>query len=225
MTKKQFRFHRGYVIAGVILAVALFVGSLIAFPDWSQSNSGLLALIVIIIAGVVTFLADFRAAFRADHESQPPATTLNQTTIRSGGADIQAQTVSSQDIVGRDKIVYEATVQVATPLHQLPSPPADFTGREAELKDLLDNIEQGAIITGVRGMGGIGKTALALVLADKLKDKYSDVQFFLDLQGASDKPLTSIDAMQHVVRAYHPDSKLPDDPNQLRRSQSITRPV
>ena len=216
MAKKRFRLHRGYAIAAIIIASVLFVGSLILFPQWSQSNSGLLVLIVIIVAGVVTFLADFRTAFSTHAESQPSSTTINQTTNRSGGTDIHAQQVSAQDIVGRDKIVYEAAAQVATSLHQLPSPPNDFTGRDAELQDLLNNIEQGAIITGLRGLGGIGKTALALVLADKLKVKYPDAQFFLNLQGASDKPLTSIDAMQHGIRAYHPTAKLPDNVSELQ---------
>jgi tetratricopeptide (TPR) repeat protein len=115
-------------------------------------------------------------------------------------------------------IVYnrnEAPAPIATSLHQLPSPPIDFTGRTAELAELLSNIEHGAIITGLRGMGGIGKTALALVLADKLKGTYPDAQFYLDLRGASDKPMPPIEAMQHVIRGYHPTAKLPDDPTDI----------
>jgi hypothetical protein len=131
------------------------------------------------------------------------------TNKRSGGIDVNAETVNTEDVVGRDKNVVsgdsvkgdkinaggdaftgdnatkintnvgtiikdsdvhiEAPAPIATSLHQLPSPPIDFTGRTAELAELLSNIEHGAIITGLRGMGGIGKTALALVLADQLK--------------------------------------------------------
>ena len=50
-----------------------------------------------------------------------------------------------------------------SPLHQLPPPPADFTGREEDLAELRAAVESGGVtISGVRGMGGIGKTALAL---------------------------------------------------------------
>ena len=73
------------------------------------------------------------------------------------------------------------------PLHQLPSPPRDFTGRQAELDDLLAQAEKGATISGLHGMGGVGKTALALVLADRLTDRYPDAQFYLDLKGAHEQ--------------------------------------
>jgi tetratricopeptide (TPR) repeat protein len=139
------------------------------------------------------------------------------TNKRSGGIDVNADKANiTGDVVGRDKIVHQqAPAPIATSLHQLPSPPIDFTGRTAELAELLSNIERGAIITGLRGMGGIGKTALALVLADQLKGKYPDAQFYLDLRGASDKPMPPIEAMQHVIRGYHPTAKLPDDPNDI----------
>src|SRR5215204_6341153 len=43
-------------------------------------------------------------------------------------------------------------------LHEVPRPPDDFTGREDELKELLASIEMGGVtISGLRGMGGIGK--------------------------------------------------------------------
>ena len=54
-----------------------------------------------------------------------------------------------------------------TRLHQVPPPPADFTGRVDELRELLAAIKQGGVtISGLQGMGGIGKTALALKLAE-----------------------------------------------------------
>ena len=42
------------------------------------------------------------------------------------------------------------------------SPPADFVGRDAELKILREYVKEGgATICAVRGLGGLGKTALA----------------------------------------------------------------
>ncbi|MEW6736628.1 MAG: NB-ARC domain-containing protein [Acidobacteriota bacterium] len=106
---------------------------------------------------------------------------------------------------------------IATSLHQLPSPPVDFTGRQAEIDELLDKMERGGItISGLRGMGGIGKTALALVLGRTLKSKYPDAQLFLDLKGADkQEPLSPGQAMERVIRAFYPESKLPDDPDSL----------
>jgi tetratricopeptide (TPR) repeat protein len=104
-----------------------------------------------------------------------------------------------------------------TRLHETPRPPADFTGREDELKELLSAIEVGGVtISGLQGMGGIGKTALALKLVELLKPRYPDAQFFLDLKGASAQPLTVAEALAHVVRAYHPAAKLPESERQLR---------
>jgi tetratricopeptide (TPR) repeat protein len=73
----------------------------------------------------------------------------------------------------------------------------------------------GATISGLRGMGGIGKTALALKLAEQLLPRLPDAQFYLDLRGASSHPLSSADAMAHVIRAYRPTEKLPEGEAEL----------
>jgi tetratricopeptide (TPR) repeat protein len=101
-------------------------------------------------------------------------------------------------------------------LHQLPSPPPDFTGREAELAKLTAAIEQGgATISSLRGMGGVGKTALALKLAQGLTSRYPDAQIYLDLKGMSPEPLSPAKAMAHVVRAYQPTARLPESEAEL----------
>ncbi len=121
-----------------------------------------------------------------------------------------------------------------SPLHQLPSPPAAFTGRDEELADLVKqlttNHAAGATISGARaglqGTGGVGKSALAVVLAHRLKDLYLDAQIVLNLRGAgadqagryhatSIKPLTPVEAMQSVIHCFHPEEKLPDDLEKL----------
>jgi tetratricopeptide (TPR) repeat protein/predicted phosphodiesterase len=104
--------------------------------------------------------------------------------------------------------------------HQIPPPPADFEGREEEISDILSNFEKGATITGLRGMGGIGKTALALVLAEKLKSHFPDGQIFIEMRGTSRNPdmppVTPEEAMAQVIRAYNPVDRLPDNPIELR---------
>src|ERR1044072_8897372 len=132
-------------------------------------------------------------------------------------------TTGDQTIVLSFKGADAATVLTAlssiapTRLHEVPRPPADFTGREDELKELLSAIEVGgSTISGLQGMGGIGKTALALKLVELLKPRYPDAQFFLDLKGASAQPLTVTEALAHVVRAYHPAAKLPESESELR---------
>ena len=65
-------------------------------------------------------------------------------------------------------------------------------------------------------MGGVGKTALALVLADRLKDRFPDGQLFLNMLGTSKSPLKPEDAMAHIIRSYRGvDAPLPEDLNGL----------
>lgn len=92
--------------------------------------------------------------------------------------------------------------QEKLPVPRIQAPPQDFVGRDDELKEMLNNFERGATITGLRGMGGVGKTALALVLADKLKSRFQNGQIFLRLEGTSPNPLKPADAMVQVIRAF-----------------------
>src|SRR5882672_1258003 len=63
--------------------------------------------------------------------------------------------------VSRIERKIEAAPPAVKALHQLPPPPADFTGREAEIAELLDALENASLtISGLQGMGGVGKTAL-----------------------------------------------------------------
>jgi len=99
---------------------------------------------------------------------------------------------------------------------QLPPPPGDFTGREEELAALCQAIEQGGVtISGLRGLGGIGKTVLALKLAEQITPRYPDAQIYLDLKGTGPTPLTPGEAMAHVVRAYRPTERLPESEAEL----------
>jgi hypothetical protein len=103
---------------------------------------------------------------------------------------------------------------------QIPPPPINFKGREDEISDILSNFEKGATITGLRGMGGVGKTALALVLADRLKGQFPDGQIFIEMRGTSTNPdmpqLTPEEAMAQVILAYNPIDRLPENPVELR---------
>jgi hypothetical protein len=100
--------------------------------------------------------------------------------------------------------------------HQIRSPPDEFIGRDKEIEALLQGFERGATIARLGGMGGEGKTSLALVLSEKLAESYPEGQLFLDLQGTSSSQLKPEDAMAHVIRSYKgADCPLPKDLNGL----------
>ena len=91
---------------------------------------------------------------------------------------------------------YHEAIQPEKPLsrfHQLPQPPADFTGRETLIAELLEDFKKSksATISGLTGMGGIGKTALGLKVAHQIADDYPDAQIFLDLKGTTE-PLSCV---------------------------------
>jgi tetratricopeptide (TPR) repeat protein len=80
---------------------------------------------------------------------------------------------------------------------------------------LLQAVKTGGVtISGLQGLGGVGKTALALKLAEQLKPDYPDAQFYLDLKGVT-QPLSPRDAMAYVIRAYHPTAQLPEKEQEL----------
>jgi len=146
---------------------------------------------------------------------------------QSGGINVSGGNISAQrDIAGRDqdtvhgdkvenKNIYLPPPIPVSALHQLPTPPADFIGRADELKELLGAVKTGGVtISGLQGLGGVGKTALALKLAEQLKPDYLDAQFYLDLKGVT-KPLSPRDAMAYIIRAWHPTAQLPEKEEEL----------
>ena len=74
---------------------------------------------------------------------------------------------------------------------QLPADTGLFTGREDELRVLFALAEQAraggepgtVVISAIDGMGGVGKTALAIRAAHRLAPRFPDGQLFLDLYG------------------------------------------
>jgi tetratricopeptide (TPR) repeat protein len=65
---------------------------------------------------------------------------------------------------------------------QLPPPVGHFTGREYEL-EILSRDPGCAQVIAVTGAAGMGKTALVVQWAHRVRDKFPDGQIFLDLQG------------------------------------------
>ena len=74
---------------------------------------------------------------------------------------------------------------------QLPPDTGLFTGRHDELEHLLDLADRAGtggspgtvVISAIDGMGGVGKTALAVRAAHRLAPHFPDGQLFLDLYG------------------------------------------
>jgi len=91
---------------------------------------------------------------------------------------------------------------------QLPPDLATFTGRAAELARLRATLRPGGgtdpvPIVAINGVGGIGKSALAVHTAHQLADRFPDGQLYANLQGATDgrAPLTPFAVLNRFLRS------------------------
>ncbi|MFD7921572.1 BTAD domain-containing putative transcriptional regulator [Streptomyces sp. NPDC059740] len=104
------------------------------------------------------------------------------------------------------------------PPNTLPYDLADFTGRQEELRRLLDLVHAdtggGTRIVTVDGMGGAGKTALVVRVAHRLAEEYPDGQLYVDLRGHTlgFAPRTGGDVLAHLLRVMGvPGEGVPED--------------
>jgi DNA-binding SARP family transcriptional activator len=92
---------------------------------------------------------------------------------------------------------------------QLPSDLTEFTGRSAELKNLLNafgaevapDAAGTATVCLIAGTGGVGKTTLAVHTAHLLASRFPDGQLFLNLRGASERCVEPAQALSAFLRA------------------------
>ncbi|MFE5894905.1 tetratricopeptide repeat protein [Streptomyces sp. NPDC056462] len=98
-----------------------------------------------------------------------------------------------------------STGTVASVVNTLPRSVPDFTGRDTVLRDLLDAAtgDGAACVAAIDGMGGVGKTELALHAAHRMAAHYVDAQLFIDLQGFSRdrSPVPASSALESLLVA------------------------
>jgi tetratricopeptide (TPR) repeat protein len=143
------------------------------------------------------------------------------TLLRSAGYPTIAELVAQLAVDHPDRRHLQPWVGIIphSPIshHQLRAPIGDFVGRTTEVDQLITiltrSTETGGIatITGVQGMGGIGKTELAYVVANQVQPAFPDAQIVLTLQGVSANPLSPEQALQTILHTFAPGAKLPED--------------
>ena len=95
---------------------------------------------------------------------------------------------------------------------QLPSDVSGFIGRADALTALTDRADQ-ALTTIITGTAGVGKTALAVLWAHRIADRYPDGQLYLDLRGYTGDPvITPTEALSLLLQSLGvPGDRIPVD--------------
>ncbi len=160
-----------------------------------------------------------------------PDETPSQVELNIGSGQVTDSTVSVGDVAGGDihkhTHIHPAPTPTQKPPRTLPGASRVFLGREDELSQLLDalapdpNRAHAVLIHGIRGMGGVGKTELALQAAWKLAEQYPDGQIFLECQ-VSTWAKSSQELLGELVQAFQPEASLPPDEDQR---QALARRV
>ncbi|MFF5442835.1 BTAD domain-containing putative transcriptional regulator [Streptomyces achromogenes] len=135
---------------------------------------------------------------------------------RPGLSDLQ------QRILRADPALAEHPASVAGPAaaapvvpYQLPATVPDFTGRADVVRGLSDLITSGegevVAVSALAGIGGIGKTTLAVHVAHRASRAFPDGQLYVDLQGSGPRPAEPGTVLGSFLRALGtPDPAIPD---------------
>ncbi|MEV4505065.1 AfsR/SARP family transcriptional regulator [Streptomyces klenkii] len=99
---------------------------------------------------------------------------------------------------------------------QLPAGIPDFTGREELLREVRGALTGAAgpavPIAVLTGIGGVGKTTLAVHAAHLARPDFPDGQLYVDLRGTGADPAGSGSVLAHFLQALDvPEADIPDD--------------
>jgi DNA-binding SARP family transcriptional activator/tetratricopeptide (TPR) repeat protein/DNA-binding XRE family transcriptional regulator len=114
-----------------------------------------------------------------------------------------------------------AGLRLSEPPAQLPMECVGFTGRTGELRTLgrilgAEGAAKTAPVAVITGMGGVGKTALAVWWARRQRDRYPDGQLYADLRGhAITGPARPLEVLTGFLAALgEPAERIPEDEGQ-----------
>ncbi|WSV18644.1 tetratricopeptide repeat protein [Streptomyces prunicolor] len=116
-----------------------------------------------------------------------------------------------REVVGVQVVIQRGGAAVPEALAGLPPRPGGFTGREGETAALLRALDPAVtsaespavLVAAVSGLGGIGKTALAVETAHLACERgwFPGGVLFIDLHGYDQEPVTADRALQALLRA------------------------
>ncbi len=120
-----------------------------------------------------------------------------------------------------------SVLPAAASIRAIHAAPEVWCGREGELAQAVAAFEitpaegqaLGVMVAGLGAGGGLGKTAFARKLAERLADRFSQAVVEIDLQGTAylmQPALKPEEAMRRILAHFHPRQRLPGNPAELR---------
>jgi DNA-binding SARP family transcriptional activator len=169
-------------------------------------------------AAALRLFVDLRARL-AEELGVEPGSELQQAHLRVLRQQLPAPDPSASS-PGRSP----GTIDVPC---QLPPDIDDFTGREAataEVQQLLEGQQTTAIvISAIAGKAGVGKTALAVHVAHRLRPWFPDGQLYVNLRGAEAQARDPSEVLAEFLRALGMEGTMILDGLEERARQFRTR--
>ena len=138
-------------------------------------------------------------------EPSPESQAVHGQILRG---EVPAPVVESQPIGPEAEAIPEALVEApenkVTAPQQLPSDLPDFTGRDAQVAQLVRGLTADTTTTKVcviAGQPGAGKSSLAVHAAHLIRDQYPDGQLYVNLRGVHASSLDPAEVLARFLRA------------------------
>ena len=148
------------------------------------------------------------ALYRVDRQADALAAYQRARSVLVGelGLEPSGQLRELEQAILRQEVPPPRPPQVR---HNLPSPAASFVGRAAELAEVETLLADGRLVT-LTGVGGVGKTRLALEAASRLLPDFADGVFWCDLSALSEPALVPRAVAQVFEVRDQPARSLPE---------------
>ena len=141
---------------------------------------------------------------------------IRSALVEQLGIDPSAELRQAHQRILAEPVAVTAEPDQVAPA-QLPADVAGFTGRDLELSVLQEHLEAigdgEMVISAVAGTAGVGKTALAVHFAHRVRDRFPDGQLHVNLRGYDDQqPVDPGDVLAAFLRALGvPGAGIPAD--------------
>ncbi|MGH3380054.1 MAG: NB-ARC domain-containing protein, partial [Actinoallomurus sp.] len=88
--------------------------------------------------------------------------------------------------------------------YRLPPDTGDFVGRAGAVGELAGALALGRVmpVAAVSGMGGVGKTTLAVHVAHALRGRFTGGRLYVNLRGMADRPAEPYAVLGGLLRAF-----------------------